>query len=331
MNDRIDFTKIANKKILVTGATGFIGGHIVKALSHANKELKLDCKVEATGLSEPRKFLADILLKDKSLSYKRVDLTKTFNLSGYDFIFHAAGYGQPAKFVSDPISLVKINVDASIALIEQSRKSTFVFFSSAEVYGDIPAELIPVKEDYNGNSPLHLPRSVYAECKRLGEALCAAYAKNQGINTKIVRISHVYGPGLTADDTRVMSEFIAKALREKKITLRDSGSSIKTYGYISDVVSMILFVAFNGKDMVYNVGGRDSISILELATKVAKYCKVKCEVPKISSSLAHIGKEPPVVRLDLSKIEKEMGKLKFTSFDEGLKETIEWGKTDASK
>lgn len=263
---------------------------------------------------------------DKRISYRRVDLSHPFNLAGYDYIFHAAGYAQPAKFVQDPASTVAINVDATRSLLEASRSATFVFFSSAEIYGNIPSRLIPVREDFNGNCPLHMPRSVYAESKRLGEALCAAYKKNKGVNAKIVRISHVYGPGLPPDDTRVMSEFIQKALTKKKISLLDQGTSVKTYGYIADIVAMILFVAFESREMVYNVGGKDSLSILDLAKKIAKYCHADYAIPAQTSGLAHIGKDPELVKLNLAKIKREMKKFRFTPFSKGLARTIEWQK-----
>ena len=321
---RVDFKKAKGKKILVTGATGFLGQYIVASFALANKELKLGCSIKAVGFSDPKDALASILKGYPEVKFEKVDLTEDFDLKGFDFIFHAAGYGQPAKFINDPVSLVKINVNATSRLLEGSPKSTFIFFSSAEIYGDIPKELIPVKENYNGNSPLHTPRSVYAESKRLGEALCSAYKTKNETDVKIVRISHVYGPGLPSNDTRVMSDFIRKAGKDKVIKLLDSGKSIKTYGYIADVISMIIFVGLEGKDVVYNVGGKDSLSVFDLANKIAKYFKVKCEVPKSDSKLSHVGTDPVIVKLDLTKIKKEMKKLKFTDFDKGLARTIEW-------
>lgn len=321
---RVDVEKVRNKKILVTGANGFLGQYIVSLFSFVNKEIGLGCKIDAVSLNAPNKIISSLMGRDKNINYSRVDLSKPFKLEGYDYIFHAAGYGQPAKFVDDPLSLVKINVDATASLLEASPKAIFVFFSSAEIYGEIPPEKIPVREDFNGNCFLHTPRSVYAESKRLGEALCAAYKRKDGVNAKIVRISHVYGPGLPPHDKRVMSEFIRKASSEKSLKLLDEGKAMKTYGYIADVVSMILFVAFEGKEMVYNVGGKDSLSIFDLAKKIAKYFKIKVEAPKDSSQLSHIGKEPSIVKLDLSKIKREMKKFKFTQFSEGLTRTIEW-------
>lgn len=321
---QVNLKKMRGKRVLITGVNGFLGQYIISAISLANREMKLKCKIDAVGFHKPRKIVESLLSKDKNITYKQVDLSKFFKLQGYDYIFHTAGYGQPAKFVVDPVSTIAINVNATARLLDTSPRATFVYFSSAEVYGDIPPKFIPVSEDFNGNSPLHNPRSVYAESKRLGEAICATYKREKGMNVKIVRISAVYGPGLSNDDTRVMSEFIRKALTEKEIKLLDAGRSVRTYGYIADVVSMILFTALYSQDMVYNVGGKDSISILDLAKKISKYCKVKYKIPAHASKLIHIGKDPAVVKLDLSKIKREMRNLLFTPFSKGLANTIEW-------
>ncbi len=321
---QVNFKNLKGKKVLITGANGFLGQYITAALSHANRKLGLRCRLHASGLHAPRTVLASILRADKKISYRRVNLTKPFKLGRYDLIFHAAGYAQPTKFVADPISTIAINIDASRRLIDSSPGATFVFFSSSEAYGDIPREKLPVREDFNGNVPLHRPRSVYGESKRLGEALCAYYNRVGSVRARIVRISMVYGPGLDSTDKRAMSEFIRKALRDKKITLLDAGGSVRTYGYIADVVAMILFAALHGREMVYNVGGTDSLSILDLARKIGRHCGVTVATPAGQSKLAHIGQDPTVVKLNLGKIKKEMKKSKSTPFSKGLARTIEW-------
>lgn len=322
--NKVDVRKLKDKKVLVTGANGFLGQYIVGSISLANRQDGLNCTIDAVGLNSPKPVLSYVLENDKKVSYSKIDLSKDFILSDYDLIFHSAGYGQPAKFIKDPYSTVAINIDATRKLIQGSPKATFIFFSSGEIYGDIPEELIPVDESYNGNCPLLIPRSVYAEAKRLGEALCATRVRDFETKIKIVRISLTYGPGLPLEDTRVISDFIKKAMVEKEIKLLDSGKAIKSYGYVTDTVSMILFVALHGKEMVYNVGGKSKVSILDLAQKISKYCKVPYTTPKEISNLAYIGKDPKIIQLNLSKVVKEMKKFKFMPFNNGLKRTIEW-------
>ncbi len=326
---RVNLRKIHNKKILVTGASGLIGQYIVGAISHANKKSKVKCTIDAVGLHKPPRLLASILSSDSSVTYRRIDLSKQFRLSGYDYIFHAGGYGQPAKFVGDPSSVVKVNVDASMRLLDASPQATFIYFSSGAVYGDVPARLLPVKEDFNGDCELDSPRAVYTEAKRLGESFCAAHEYKTGTKTKIVRISHVYGPGLPSSDRRVMSDFIRKAFSEKKIELLDQGKAVKTYGYIADVAAMILFVGFHGKQRVYNVGGIDTVSILNLAKQIASYCNASVAIPSSASHLGHIGRDPKVVMLDLNRITREMPKFSFTPFSNGLARTIEWARLES--
>ncbi|MBM3256796.1 MAG: NAD-dependent epimerase/dehydratase family protein [Candidatus Liptonbacteria bacterium] len=320
---------LKGKKILITGASGFLGQYVVQALVAAKRAQNVSCEIVGIGRGIPGPVLKELLLQ-KEIRFIKKDLSRPFALEGrWDVIFHGAGYGQPAKFLENPSSTVAVNVAATQSLLEHARKSRgrFIFFSSAEVYGDIPAAELPVKETYNGNPPLHTPRAIYGESKRLGESLSAFYASHFGITAKIVRISHVYGPGLSRTDTRVMSDFIRKALEGKQIALLDEGRAVKTYGYIADVIAMILYAGFHGKEMVYNVGGKDSLSIRELAKKIGKECGASVVVPKKKSTLRHIGREPQVVKLDLSKIQKEMGKFPLTSFDEGLERTIEWAKS----
>lgn len=323
---QVNVKKIKGKKILITGANGFLGQHITATLSLANHKMNLNCTIDAIGLNAPKKIIRSLLREHKNIFYHRIDLTKPFKLRGYDYIFHSAGYSQPAKFIKDYYGTIKINIDATQSLLDASPNATFIFFSSAEIYGDIPLEFIPTKEDYNGNCPLHLPRSVYAESKRLGESLCAAYKRDKDSNIKIIRISATYGPGLPFNDKRVMSEFIKKALIDKNIKLLDSGKSTRTYGYIGDSVAMILFIAFYGNNFIYNVGGKNTLSVLELAKKIAKKCNVDYVVPSNISKLAYVGKDPEIVKLNLSKITKKMKKLKFISFNKGLSRTIEWTK-----
>lgn len=323
----VDFRAFKNKRVLITGANGHIGQYLVSALHAANQTYRLNCHITCVSLHGPGEVISRYL-PDKHMTFKKIDLTKPFRLSGkFDYIFHAAGYGRPARFASDPYGTIATNVEATKKLLEISERSrgTFVFFSSAEVYGEMPPQMTSFKEEFAGNAIFpDGPRAIYATSKRLGEALVLFFNKHRGVRARIVRISVVYGPGTPINDSYVMSDFIRKALFDRRITLLDAGTSVRTYGYIADVVAMILHVALYGEATIYNVGGRDTVSIRELAKKIGAALGVEARVPRTASKAYFVGRDPKRVKLNLSKIKKEMKKLSFTSFRVGLKNTVAW-------
>lgn len=326
----VDLSPLRNKGVLLTGASGLFGRYIAQVIYRANETKRLNCSLEGISLHNPSPALRR-LLSDKRFVFRKKDLSRPFHLAGkYDYIFHAAGYAQPAKFVADPSSTVALNVLATEELLKMAHKqgSTLLFFSSSAVYGEIPKQLIPVPESYNGNCSTSGPRAIYHESKRLGETICSSYIENFGVKAKIVRISHTYGPGISIRDTRVLGNFLKKALLDGKITLLDEGRAVKTFGYVADVVKMILYVALRGEKGVYNVGGKDSVSIRQLAEAVGRQCGVPVELPMRRSKLKHIGSDPALDKLDLRKILKEMPGFYFVKLGEGLARTIAWNKQE---
>ncbi|PIR73457.1 MAG: hypothetical protein COU40_01825 [Candidatus Moranbacteria bacterium CG10_big_fil_rev_8_21_14_0_10_35_21] len=326
----LNLDSLRNSSILLTGSNGLLGQYLVHLIFLANKNNKLNCKIYCASLHEPNRSIKR-LLADKKIIPIKLDLSKPFTIPyKIDYIFHAACYAQPSKFINDPLSTVNLNVNATAILLELAKqnKARFIFFSSAEIYGDIPPKLLSVSETYNGNCSTIGARAIYRESKRLGETLCSVYKKEYNVKVYVVRISHVYGPGISVKDERVLGDFIRKALIEKKIKLLDEGKAIKTFGYIADVIRMIMLVMLNGKDMIYNVGGVDSISIRELAEEVGKYCHVPVIVPKKKSKLKHIGNDPVFVKLDLSKFKKEFHSFSFTPFSVGIARNIQWNREE---
>ncbi|MFH1246174.1 MAG: NAD-dependent epimerase/dehydratase family protein [Candidatus Liptonbacteria bacterium] len=329
----VDFTPLRGKSVLITGANGFIGSYLFSILHYANEKLNLKCKVKGVSLTGAGRRLSRFM-PNKYLSFARDDLSKPFKISGkYDLIFHAACYGQPARFIEEPLQTISLNVDTTRTLLEIARKSkgTFVFFSSAEIYGEIPKVAGGIDESFTGSISTLNPRAVYGESKRLGETLCAAYANFYKVNARVARISHLYGPGISIHDTRVLGDFLRKALLFGNIELLDSGDAVKTWGYIGDAATMLFHVALHGKEMVYHVGGKDIVSIRALAEKVAEETGAKVILPDHARSRRLAGADPRFVGLNTERVRKEMRGFNFTPFEQGIKRMIEWNKEEFGK
>jgi nucleoside-diphosphate-sugar epimerase len=243
------------------------------------------------------------------------------NLPEADYIIHAAGYGQPGKFLQNPVKTLKVNTQATFTLLEKLLpEGKFVFISTGEVYSG--SGKYPFKEEEMGTTTPSHDRGSYIESKRCGEAICNAYAK-QGKQARSVRLSLAYGPGTKADDARVLNNFIAKAIRNGKIEMLDNGQAKRTYCYVTDAVKMILQVLFAGTERVYNVGGISDTNIAGLAKEIGRQIGVPVIFPKTDQS---VNGAPTETKMDIGKYINEFHKGEFVSLEEGLKQTIAWQK-----
>ncbi|MBI4004590.1 NAD-dependent epimerase/dehydratase family protein, partial [Candidatus Roizmanbacteria bacterium] len=302
---------------------------IAYTIYQLNKLKKLNCTLFCVSLHGPNKDISLLSQQDSHIKPIQMDLSKNFKFNQpVDFIMHAACYAQPQKFIENSLATIELNITSTRKLLELAKKyhARFMFFSSAEVYGDIPKDLIPVPETYNGNASTTTPRAVYGESKRLAETLCSIYRRDYNLQAYAVRISHVYGPGISKSDKRVLGDFIRKAMDESKIALMDRGTAIKTFGYVADIIVMLFTILLHGKDLIYNVGGIDSVSIRQLADAVAAYYNIPVIVPEKPAKLLHIGTDPAIVKLDLTKYTKEFNPVAFISLEEGIRRMIDWNR-----
>jgi len=320
--DKLKTKPTASSVIMITGASGLIGTYLLAVLSRIRKLKPIKFKVIAVIQSPPTKILKYFINKgDKIFKCDLADHKNTKSLPKADLIIHAAGYGQPGKFLKNPLKTILLNTVATSELIQKLNKNgRFLFISSSEVYSGLPNP--PFTEDQIGTTnPQHI-RSCYIEGKRCGEAICAALSSKIS-HPVVARLSLAYGPGTKKGDERVINKFIEQAVTKKRISLLDSGSAKRTYCYVADAVEMLLNIALSGTGPVYNVGGKSRISIKELAKTIGKYIGVRVSVPKLSNKL--LG-SPDDVFLSMKRYEKEFGKKKYFSFDKGIKKTVEWQK-----
>lgn len=317
---RLDAASLAGKRVLITGASGLIGTGIVAAL----RSLRVggtDIHITAHGFSAPPDYFTD-WQQQGHLHLVRSNLADPASWSSLpeaDVIIHAAGYGQPGKFMEAPLHALMLNTGATGALMQKlAPGGTFLFFSSTEVYQGLDRPRL-TEADIGTTAPDH-PRSSYIEGKRCGEAWCHN-ARSLGIRAIATRLAHTYGPGTRAHDRRVINMFIEKALREGRIAMQDEGRAIRTWGYITDTVETTLNILLRGQHAVYNIGGRSTLTIRELGEQIATQCGVPLTLPETVQSVAGA---PQHVEVDLTRAETEFAKTHYVSLEEGLRRTIDY-------
>jgi len=328
--EKIDLTPLRNKTVYVTGANGLIGTYLIYMLHLANTVKDMGINIAAVSKSPPGSHLQDIF-NDRYTFYS-ADLNDP-RCDCYepkaDYIIHGATYAQPKKFIQNYMDTIHLNTTVTERLLKKAKQdnATLLFLSSSEVYGNPDENHIPTKEDYPGLcSPVDI-RAIYSESKRMGETLCFAYRNFENVNAKIARISMTYGPGIGLKDERVLAHFLRQALYEKKIVMLDDGRKIRTFCYIADCALMLLYIMVYGKDFVYNVGGKDSISIRKLAEEICLLTgsELSGEIAN-RENLKDVKVSPQMVKLDITKVLTEFPIPSFKPFREGLSRTIEWNK-----
>lgn len=275
------------KTAIVTGATGLIGS----ALTHRLREAGIGVLAPSRG--------------DQPLTMPQAD-----------YIVHAAGYGQPAHFMSDPLGTIAAATQGLWQMSNRLRNGgAILFLSSSEVYSG--SKRIPHTESDIGTTAPDHPRGCYIEAKRCGEAIVHAL-RSKGVDAKIARVSLVYGPAKW-DDRRVMFDFIRQAMTTGVIRLRDNGSASRAYCYVEDAVTMLLNILMHGKQAVYNVGGPSRVTIVELAHLIAARLNAIVLFAKDEAPLAGA---PDEVSVALTRYTNEFGFPEFTPLEIGLDRTI---------
>ncbi len=316
-----DLNFLNGKSVLVTGASGLMGSYFAQVLMHLGSIGKGPSKLFLTSRTGKFQFnpgnLAEIIegnLADRDLLDKVPDA---------DVVIHAAGYGQPDKFLENEFLTLELNTTVTLNLINKvNQGGKFLFLSTSEVYSGL--EVPPFLETQIGTSNTDHQRAPYIEAKRTGEAITHVAYKQGNIDAKSVRLSLAYGPGTKNDDSRVMNSFIRQALLKQSIEMFDLGQSMRTYCYLNDAIEMCFVALGKGKESIYNVGGISRIRIRDLAKLICDLTGSELISP-LSDSHGLKG-APSDVWLDIHKITDLNKKRNFIEIEEGVKRTINWQK-----
>lgn len=267
----LPWSKLCDCNILVTGATGLIGGCLVEVLMSRQDK---DYHVYASGRNEERakKRFADFA-SDPSFHFVKYDVLEPFESDvNYDYIIHAASNASPNFFSTKPVEVIKSNIQGLSNLMEYGLNhgmKRMLYVSSGEVYGEGDGRVFT--EDYSGYVNCTSPRSCYPSSKRAAETLCVSYAQEYGADVVIARPSHTYGPYFTESDNRVYAQFIRNILRGEDIVMKSTGSQFRSWCYVVDCASALLHILLKGeKGQAYNIADESSnITIKELAEMIA--------------------------------------------------------------
>jgi len=262
--------------VLVTGANGMLPSYAVHTLLALNDARNAGLHV--IGLVRNKEKARRILgttLDRADFRLLATDVTRLTELDGpLDVVIHGASAARPALHASDPVSTIKANTLGSFNLLDLAvakQASRFVLMSSSEVYGSQPADVRLIPEDSYGGFDILSPRASYSEGKRAAETIASVYAAQHGIDTRIVRFGHVYGPGMALDDGRVQADFAANVVRGENIVLNSDGRAMRTYTYVADAIAGMFCAALVGADRAYNVADPNGmVSIRDLALHFAQ-------------------------------------------------------------
>ena len=268
----LPWNRLSNSNILVTGATGLIGSCLVEVLmSRPNK----DYNIYASGRNEERaKARFADFANDPAFHFFKYDVMKPIEGDfQFDYIIHAASNASPNFFVKMPVEVFKSNIYGVCNLMDYGLKhglKRLLLVSSGEVYGEGDGRVFT--EDYSGYVDTTSPRSCYPSSKRAAETLCISYCAEYGIEAVIARPCHTYGPNFTESDNRVYAQFIRNVLKGDDIVMKSNGDQYRSWCYVVDCVSALLFILLKGENgQAYNVADISSnISIKELAEMIAE-------------------------------------------------------------
>jgi dTDP-glucose 4,6-dehydratase/UDP-glucuronate decarboxylase len=325
--------RFSGKKILLTGAAGFLGQQFAYYFTQLN--------ILGT-VSEPVSiYLYDNFMRGVPESFQvlesfpnvRVQMSDIVSEKTYpeaDFIIHSASIASPIYYRKYPIETIDANVTGLRNLLEHASKTcceSFLNFSTSEIYGDPDPAHIPTKEDYRGNVSCTGPRACYDESKRLGETLCVNFWDQRKVPVKIARPFNNYGPGLKITDKRVLPDFFRNVLHDQNIVLFSDGKATRTFCYASDALTgylKLLLSDFNGES--FNIGNDSpEINMIDLAQHVIKISGKHLNIEYKANNDFHYLTDNPNRRCpDLSKTKSLLNYAPSVQIEEGLERTYRY-------
>lgn len=306
------------KRVLVTGAAGFLGSHLCDRFMKEGYEV-----IGMDNLVTGDMKNIEHLMSQERFSFYHHDVTKFVHIPGdLDYILHFASPASPIDYLKIPIQTLKVGAMGTHNLLglAKAKGARILVASTSEIYGDPLVH--PQTEEYWGNVNPIGPRGVYDEAKRYQEAITMAYNTYHGVETRIVRIFNTYGPRMRLNDGRALPAFVGQVLRGEDITVFGDGSQTRSFCFVDDLVDGIYRLLLSDYDLPVNIGNPSEISILDFAKEVVKQMGGESKI--IHKDLPK--NDPKQRRPDISKAKDILGWEPRIERAEGLGKTIEYFK-----
>ena len=272
-----------NSSILITGANGLIASDLVDTLMYFNKEYAINNRIIALCRNKERAQKRFTSFLDCPLFELEIQDIREFRMEQYvDYIVHAASNAHPRAYAMRPIETMQTNLLGTMRILnyassEQCKKVVYV--STSEIYGEVPDGMDRFQETEFGCINTLNPRSCYSESKRCAETLCACYAKERGVDISVVRPGYVYGRQITEENSRADAQFLRRVLAKENIIMKSKGEQKRSYCYVMDAVTALLYVMVRGKTgEAYNIANSNSeATIKQFAETMAQIGDVSVE------------------------------------------------------
>ncbi len=308
---------------VVTGGAGFLGSHLTdRLLAEGHRVIAIDNLI--TGNVANIEHLAG----NKNYKFICHDVTDYIFVPGdVHYVWHFASPASPIDYLNHPIPTLKVgSLGTHNCLgLAKAKDAGFLLASTSECYGD--PLIHPQTEDYWGNVNPIGPRGVYDEAKRFAEAMTMGYHRFHKMNTKIVRIFNTYGPRMRLNDGRVVPAFIGQALANQALTIFGDGSQTRSFCYVSDLIDGIYRLMMGDYHSPVNIGNPGEMTIRQFAEEIIRITGAPSKIEHRPLPVD----DPKVRQPDISLAKKTLGWEPKISFDQGIRQTIDFFKNKTAE